>query len=90
MGQKPFSFFFGGGGWLIFLINLSGSNNGIWMGALGRLSDLTLSKKSPTHRTHERTDPEKNLGIDHNSIATYLVRGLLGFGPIQFLMDTRT
>ena len=29
------------------------------------------------------TDPEKNLSIDHSSIATYGSRGPLGFGPIQ-------
>ena len=32
-------------------------------------------------------DPEKTLSIDHSSIATYLVRGPLRFGPIQCLMD---
>ena len=80
MGQK--SFFFGGGA------NFSDQSewikpNGIWMGALGR----PATKKSPTHRTHERTDPEKTWVSIITRSRFYLVRGLLGFGPIQFLMD---
>ena len=61
-----------------------------------RLVDVTYilcPSKSPTNagiqeifnRTHW-TDPEKTW-VSNSSIATYLVRGPLGFGPIQFLME---
>ena len=40
-------------------------------------------------RTHGSTDPEKTwVNLISSDLATYLpVRGPLGFGPIQFLMD---
>ena len=40
-------------------------------------------------RSDPRTNgPRKNLSIKKRSIATYVSRGPLGFGPIRCLMDT--
>ena len=40
-----------------------------------------------THRTHFSRTPKKSEYQKTLCLATYLVRGPLGFGPIQFLME---
>ena len=49
------------------------------------MSPPVVSMKSPTGPTVH--GPRKNLSIFHSSVSQLTERGLLGFGPIQFLMD---
>ena len=42
--------------------------------------------RNRTNRTHVSRTPKK-AWVSNSSIATYLVRGPLGFGPIEFLME---
>ena len=49
------------------------------------LQVLYISKKTPTGPIE---GTPKKTWVSNSSIATYLVRGLLGFGPIQFLMGS--
>ena len=47
-----------------------------------------IDPRNRTHRTHGTHGPRKNLSIDHSSVSQLTERGPLGFGPIQFLIDT--
>ena len=48
-----------------------------------------VQSQAISNRTHFSRTPKKPDYLINSSIATYLVRGPLGFGPIQFLLDTR-